>query len=201
MQNTGRQCCPSRRDFSAATYQNWAQACFGRIMASKRPTDRLSRFFSGVAEHTFQTELGVVDPPLVDYLSRLLLRFVRHDLVRPLDSSGRRFRILRRCYAKRHFGSAMLSGIHCQIGDFALFWVSTRIIAGEIWWTRRHSRTAFMGAELTESLPGWSLTTVRHLRSLDRLAERFELCVLSSQFVGNGRGMMTPRWGSGSLLK
>ena len=39
------------------------------------------RYFSGLAENTFQSELGIVDPPLIDYLSELLIRFVRSDVV------------------------------------------------------------------------------------------------------------------------
>ena len=29
----------------------------------------IRRFFTGLTEHAFQIRLGVVDPPLVDYLS------------------------------------------------------------------------------------------------------------------------------------
>ena len=57
-------------------------------MASNRPTALLHRFFSGLTEQTFQGELGVADPPLIDYLSNLLIRFLRFDAifrVRTLD--------------------------------------------------------------------------------------------------------------------
>src|SRR5262249_7391927 len=44
------------------------------------PTDHpLRRVFAGATEHTFMTALGVADPPLVDYLSLLLSRFLHAD--------------------------------------------------------------------------------------------------------------------------
>jgi hypothetical protein len=53
-------------------------------MLSARPTPDLDRFFRGLAEHAFHGRLGVVDPPLVDYVSTLLLRFFRNDHLRSL---------------------------------------------------------------------------------------------------------------------
>src|SRR5437763_567267 len=41
----------------------------------------LRRFFSGLAEHTFVSDLGVADPPLIDYLSELLSRFIAMDVI------------------------------------------------------------------------------------------------------------------------
>lgn len=48
-------------------------------MSCPRPTPDLDRFFRGLAEHAFLGRLGVADPPLVDYVSTLLLRFFRND--------------------------------------------------------------------------------------------------------------------------
>ena len=39
----------------------------------------LRRFFAGVTEHAFAIRMGVADPPLVDYVSELLVRFVHND--------------------------------------------------------------------------------------------------------------------------
>ena len=41
----------------------------------------LRRLFAGLAEHAFFSRLGVADPPLIDYLSALLSRFVHVDAV------------------------------------------------------------------------------------------------------------------------
>ena len=46
----------------------------------------MHRYFAGLAEATFQTQLGVVDPPMIDYLSDLLIRFVRNDAVHSVRS-------------------------------------------------------------------------------------------------------------------
>ncbi|MFZ4733775.1 MAG: hypothetical protein ACOYK7_14645 [Pirellulales bacterium] len=51
---------------------------------SDRRSEPLDRFFRGLAEHAFHGRLGVVDPPLVDYVSTLLVRFIRNDHLRPL---------------------------------------------------------------------------------------------------------------------
>ena len=39
----------------------------------------LRRLFAGLAEHAFLSHLGVADPPMIDYLSSLLSRFVHFD--------------------------------------------------------------------------------------------------------------------------
>ena len=43
------------------------------------PKSPVQRYFAGLAENTFHSQLGVVDPPLIDYLSDLLIRFIRCD--------------------------------------------------------------------------------------------------------------------------
>jgi hypothetical protein len=51
---------------------------------SVRRPGNLDLFFRGLAEHAFHGRLGVVDPPLVHYVSTLLVRFIRNDHLRPL---------------------------------------------------------------------------------------------------------------------
>ena len=51
---------------------------------SPRPGPQPDCFFRGLAEHALHGTLGVVDPPLVDYVSTLLVRFIRNDHLRPL---------------------------------------------------------------------------------------------------------------------
>ena len=60
-------------------------------MWSPPPDHPLRRLFAGVTEQTFQTRLGVADPPLIDYLSALLARFVHIDGVYSVkDGDGQR---------------------------------------------------------------------------------------------------------------
>lgn len=93
-------------------------------MTSSHPTTTLQRFFSGIAEYTFQTQLGVADPPLIDYISDLLIRFVRYDaLYKIRNLSGRPAREIGEMLveAESRIGSARRE-VHRHIGDFALFW-------------------------------------------------------------------------------
>lgn len=94
-------------------------------MGSERPTSSLERFVSGLAEYVFQTELGVADPPLVDYLSDLVCRFVRWDaLFKIRDREGRRLHQVADMVAEadQRTGDARRA-VHRHIGDFTLFWV------------------------------------------------------------------------------
>lgn len=93
-------------------------------MQPDKPLTTLQRFFSGLAEHTFQVKLGVVDPPLIDYLSELLVRCVRSDQIhRVRNPRGQVVRELSRMLAEAEtrIGIARRT-IHRHIGDFALFW-------------------------------------------------------------------------------
>ena len=54
------------------------RACERAMFSARDPSD-IDRFFRGVTEYAFHTRLGVVDPPLVDYVSLLLVRFLRID--------------------------------------------------------------------------------------------------------------------------
>ena len=48
------------------------------MFAASEPDD-IDRFFRGLTEYAFHARLGIVDPPLVDYVSLLLVRFLRVD--------------------------------------------------------------------------------------------------------------------------
>ena len=40
-------------------------------MNEDKPRLTVDRYFAGLAENTFQSELGIVDPTLIDYLSAM----------------------------------------------------------------------------------------------------------------------------------
>lgn len=93
-------------------------------MASKWPTALLHRFFAGITEQTFQGELGVADPPLIDYLSNLLMRFVRFDTIcriRALDGKPATEVGELLAEAEARIGLARRD-VYQHIGDFTLFW-------------------------------------------------------------------------------
>lgn len=84
----------------------------------------LARFFSGICENVFEGQLGVVDPPLVDYLSVLMLRFVRLDTVhRVRNLSGRPVVEVADMLAEAESRIGLARrDVHRHIGDVTLFW-------------------------------------------------------------------------------
>jgi hypothetical protein len=82
--------------------------------------------FTGLTEQTFLQTLGLADPPLTDYLSELLSRFVSMDAVfRLRDARGQR---LEEVVAMLIDAEALPAEgrtrreYHRHIGDFTLFW-------------------------------------------------------------------------------
>ena len=90
------------------------------------PDHPLRRLFAGVTETTFQTQLGVADPRLIDYLSALLSRFVHVDIIHRLkDDAGRRlFQVVDMVAEAADLPPEGRTAreMHRHIGDYALFW-------------------------------------------------------------------------------
>lgn len=85
---------------------------------------KIDQYFAGLAESTFLTRLGVFNPPLVDYLTNLLVRFVRNDTVHQVRSvTGKPILTVTEMAfeAAQRLGTAKRN-IHRHIGDFTLFW-------------------------------------------------------------------------------
>jgi hypothetical protein len=91
-----------------------------------KPEHPLRRWFSGVTEQTFLAALGVADPPLTDYLSEMLSRFIHFDAIYRLrDARGKRLEevaeMILEAEALPPEGRTRRE-IHRHIGDFTLFW-------------------------------------------------------------------------------
>jgi hypothetical protein len=144
---------------------------------------QIHRYFAGLSENTFHIRLGVVDPPLIDYLTDLLVRFVRSDTVhkirsvtgRPLLSVGEMA-----VEATERWGDARRE-LHRHIGDFTLFWAGLFPEA-----LRRSSDGAEQFEEYCHqgkrsyhiaSLIETSNEQAPPGTVLYRLSERFDLCV------------------------
>lgn len=145
--------------------------------------EHLRRLFAASAEHTFQVELGVADPPLIDYLADLLVRFIRLDAVYKFrDAVGRRLEEVAEMIAEAELRTSRPHReIHRHIGDFTLFWSGvypealTRIRSVDrkdhlIDYCAQGKRSyyiasTFEGEEFGEEAP-----------VLRRLSEEFELC-------------------------
>lgn len=93
------------------------------MFSARDPAD-LDRFFRGLTEHAFHGRLGIVDPPLVDYVAELLVRFIRHDQLRVLpglepvacDDVSRMLSIV------RYEAPELARADYRHIGDYTLFW-------------------------------------------------------------------------------
>jgi hypothetical protein len=93
-------------------------------MDRSRSQASLYQFFSGMTEYVFQTRLGVADPPLVEYISALLARFIHADAIYKIRNlSGRRLEEVATMLleAEARGGDARRE-VHRHIGDFTLFW-------------------------------------------------------------------------------
>jgi hypothetical protein len=93
------------------------------MFSARDPAD-LDRFFRGLAEHAFHGQLGVVDPPLVEYVSTLLVRFLRAEGLRPLPAvdvvAGED--VTRMLATAPQASSDAAVDDYRQIGDYTLFW-------------------------------------------------------------------------------
>lgn len=84
----------------------------------------LDRFFSGLSEYVFYSQLGVADTQLVDYVSELLVRFTRTEtMYRVCQIDGRRAVevVDMAAEAEKRIGEARRD-VHRHIGDYTLFW-------------------------------------------------------------------------------
>ena len=143
----------------------------------------IERFFSGLSECIFESKLGVADTQMIDYLSDLLLRFVRVDSMHRVRRGHGRpatevFQML--CEADQRIGLARRE-THRHIGDFTLFWSGmypeslrrvrrSESLDGFIDYCRQGKRAYAIAAEIQagEDRPSCDL--------LYRLSEQFELC-------------------------
>lgn len=141
------------------------------------------RFFTGITEYAFHARLGVADPPLVDYIAELLVRFVRSDELYPVRSiRGQRLVQVTDMLAEaQHREGPARQQVHRHIGDFTLFWtgVYPEVIDG----LRRGGKDALIDYQQQGKRAYWIASTIPVEREaapadvLKRLSENFELCV------------------------
>ncbi len=86
----------------------------------------LRRLFAGYTEQTFFSRFGIADPPLVDYLSALLTRFVHQDeLYRLRDGQGQPITDVSKMLKEANSlpeGGRTQREYYRHIGDVSLFW-------------------------------------------------------------------------------
>lgn len=94
-------------------------------MFSAREPDDIGRFFRGLTEYAFHARLGIVDPPLVNYVAALLVRFLRNDGRAAPAGGGQRLAadVTQQLMALRlHAEAGTALEEYRQIGDSTLFW-------------------------------------------------------------------------------
>jgi hypothetical protein len=89
---------------------------------SAHDPEDVDRFFRGLTENAFHGQLGVVDPPLVDYVAGLLVRFIRSDGLRgvPFRTAAERDRLAQLLEDAPPADTALAE--YRRIGDASLFW-------------------------------------------------------------------------------
>ncbi len=142
------------------------------------------QFFAGLTEYAFQSKLGVADPPLVDYISELLVRFVRSDDIYSVRGvrGGRLMQVADMLAEAQARQGPAKRQVHRHIGDFTLFWTG---VYPEVADNMR--RPGMRDSLLDYSAQGKrayhiasSIPVEKEAASsavLERLSDQFELCV------------------------
>lgn len=157
------------------------------------PEHPLRRLFAGLAEHAFFSHLGVADPPLTDYLSSLLTRFIHNDAVfRLRGDGGQPLTELAEMVVEAErlpAGGRTQRDYYRHIGDFALFWTGVYPEAVERM-RSRVGRDAFV-SYTAQGKRGYMLTSrLEEEQHHDeeaglfrRLSDQFEVCALGLRKV------------------
>jgi hypothetical protein len=93
------------------------------MFSAHDPSD-LDRFFRGLTEHAFHGRLGIVDPPLVDYVAAMLVRFIRHEHLRVLPGTKPIAceDVSHMLSIVQHEPPEVARDEYRHIGDYTLFW-------------------------------------------------------------------------------
>jgi len=91
------------------------------MFAARDPSD-IDRFFRGLTEYAFHARLGVVDPPLVDYVALLLVRFLRHDALATSSAGPAATDVATLLVAARDHAPDEALAEYRHVGDYTLFW-------------------------------------------------------------------------------
>jgi len=164
-------------------------------MFSARDPSDIDRFFRGLTEYAFHTRLGIVDPPLVDYVAVLLVRFLRSDIAgRPAPTPAATD--VTRLLVEAAVHEPDEAREECrQIGDLTLFWSGLypealrRVEAsGHVDRLEAYRSTGKRAYYLAATLEPAEAEAERLL--FERLSEDYDLCV-------EGLAEVRQIWGEG----
>lgn len=143
----------------------------------------LKRFFAGLTEYAFETQLGVADTQLIDYITELLARFVHADHVFAVrDPAGRPLAEVTEMMieAEARVGSARRK-VHQHIGDYTLYWAGLYPEAIQrmrrpgrmdhfVDYCQQGKRSYLIASRISEDTPEDAVI-------FERLSHDFDLCV------------------------
>lgn len=152
---------------------------------SAREPDDIGRFFRGLTEYAFHARLGIVDPPLVNYVALLLVRFLRSDGGARLTGVTRHeaFDVTHKLMTVRLYAEADAAREEYRhIGDATLFWsglypeaLRPRVLSG--------LDDALVGYREAGKQAYWLASTLEREDAaeerllLERLSREYDLCV------------------------
>jgi len=154
-------------------------------MWSPAPEHPLRKLFAGLTEQTFINTLGMADPPLTDYLSGMLSRFIHIDALYKLYSTmGRRLEEVAEMMIEAEAlppEGRTRREVHRHIGDFTLFWTGVYPEALKklrnvfckdhfVDYCRQGKRSYYIASTFEEAPYREEAPVLR------RLSEEFELC-------------------------
>ena len=150
-------------------------------MDLRRSQSQLYRFFSGLAEQTFEARLGVADPPLIDYIAALLTRFMHFDAIFNVrNPCGRRLEEVAEMLveAEARVGESRRE-VHRHIGDFTLFW--TGLYPEALRRIKKQSRLDYFVDYCEQGKRAYHIASTipddtGENEVLERLSHEFELC-------------------------
>lgn len=167
-------------------------------MTRVSPHHPLRRWFAGLVESSFQTEIGLADAELLEYLTNLLTDFIHVERINVLgDGSGRRVEDVAEMLSEVRFGPASQSDeqrrqVHRHIGDFTLFW--TGVYPENLRRQRRRAHRDGLLSYLEQGKRSYAIASELSddrsrppARLLQRLSDSFECCVY-------GLGIVRREW-------
>jgi hypothetical protein len=168
------------------------------MMAPISQAHPLRRWFAGLIEDTFNVQVGVADPSLVDYLTDLLTEFIHMERINLLaDGSGRKIEDVAEMMTEAQFRTNPSNfnrrlAVHRHIGDFTLFW--TGVYPEQLRRMRRRRDRDALLSYFEQGKRSYSIASdlcsddaVPPSALLRRLSHEFERCVY-------GLGLVRQRW-------
>ena len=151
---------------------------------------QLRNLFAALTEQTFQVEFGFADPPLIDYLSEMLVRFVRFESIFKIrDLLGQRLDEVADMLleADQREGHPQRE-VHRHIGDFTLFW--TGVYPEALKYLKRWDhKDAVLDYQCQGKRSYYIASTIPdeahqdETRILRRLSDEFEICSMGLRRV------------------